>query len=80
MQDLIKVQKSIFSLGGRCVSSWLWFICLLSRCRVECSFMSVNRQAVAQCGGGPAVCTQGAFVIFAYVLASIWCVCVCVCV
>ena len=42
--------------------------------------MSVNRQAVAQCGGGPAVCTQGAFVIFAYVLASIWCVCVRVCV
>lgn len=82
MQDLIKVQKYIFSLGGRCVSSRLWFICLLSRCRVvnECCFMSVNRQAVAQCGGGPAVCAQGAFVLFAYILASVCCVSVCVCV
>lgn len=51
MQDLIKVKKYIFSLGARYVSSWLRFICLLSRCRVvyECCFMSVNRQAVAQC-------------------------------
>lgn len=82
MQNLIKVQKYIFSLGGRCVSSRLWFICLLSRCRVvnECCFMSVNRQAVAQCGGGPAVCAQGAFVLFAYILASVCCVSVCLCV